>query len=153
MNVAYINPFITATINLFKTMLTLEVKPGPPQVKTEPLPTYEVSGIIGLSGDAQGSISISFPKITALRVVSRMLGMEIKVVGPDMTDGIGEIANIIAGNAKQGLESFNLSISLPSVIVGHDHMLATQQGIPTLIVPFTSSLGNFTLEVRLRTKA
>jgi chemotaxis protein CheX len=151
MNVAYINPFIAATINLFKTMIDLEVKPGAPQVKTEGKYSYDVSGIIGFSGDAQGSIAISFPKIVALKVVSKLLGTEIKVVGPEMADGIGEIANIVAGNAKKDLAEFNLSISLPNVVVGHDHSLIGQHGIPTLIVPFSSQLGAFSLEVRMKT--
>ena len=66
MNVSYINPFISATINTFQTMLGIEVKPEKPSLKTSPYPTYDISGIIGLSGTAQGNIAISFPKIIAL---------------------------------------------------------------------------------------
>jgi len=152
MNVSYVNPFITSTIDTFKTMLNIDVKPDAPVMKKEPLPTYDISGIIGLSGDAQGSIAISFPKLMALKVISALLGSELKVVGPELTDGIGEIANIIAGSAKQHLKDFNLSISLPNVVVGKSHMLACQKGVPTLVVPFTCSMGNFSMEVSLKTK-
>ncbi len=152
MNVSYVNPFITSTLETFKTMLDVEVKPGVPHAKTEPLPTHDVSGIIGLSGGAQGSIAISFPKRLALQLVSKMLGMEVKVMGSDVTDGIGEIANIIAGNAKQHLNGLDLSISLPNVVVGKDHVLATQKSIPTLVVPFASDMGEFTMEVSLKTE-
>ena len=151
MDVSYVNPFITSTIDTFRTMLNVVVKPGIPHAKTEPYSEYDISRIIGLSGDAKGCIAISFPKLMALKVVSAMLGTPIKVVGNDVTDGIGEIANIIAGNAKQHLNGLNLMISLPNVVVGKDHMLVSMRDIPTLVVPFHSEMGDFSMEVSLLT--
>ncbi len=152
MDVSFINPFMRATLDTFKTMLNTDAKPGVPQLKKEKMPTYDVSGIIGLSGDAKGSITISFPKIMALKVVSVMIGVKLKVIGPELTDGIGEIANIIAGNAKQHLNGLNLSISLPNVVVGKEHTLVTQKDVPTLVIPYTTEMGNFSIEVTLKTK-
>jgi chemotaxis protein CheX len=152
MDVAYINPFIVSTVHTFKTMLSEDVTVGKPAVKALPFPTYDVSGIIGLSGDAQGSITMSFPKLTALKVVSKMMGMSIKVIGPELTDGIGEIANIVAGNAKQHLSNCNLSISLPNVVVGRSHVISAPSGSASIVVPFQSSLGDFAVEVTLKTK-
>jgi chemotaxis protein CheX len=151
MDVAYVNPFISSTIDMFKTMLDCEVTPGQVILKNDDVHTYDVSGVIGLSGEAQGSICLSFPKIMALKVVSALLGMDIKIIGPDVADGIGELANIVAGNAKQHLTQFNLSISLPKVIMGKGHHIASQRGIPTIIVPFTSNLGEFAMEISLKT--
>lgn len=151
MNVSFVNPFITATINTFKTMMNVDIHPDAPKLKTIPNPMYDVSGIIGLSGNAQGNISISFPKIMALKVVSKMLGTEIKIIGPDITDGIGEIVNIVAGNAKQDLTEYALSISLPNVIIGTNHTLMSKTGIPTIIVPFKSDMGEFAMEISLKT--
>jgi chemotaxis protein CheX len=121
-------------------------------IKKAPLPTYDISGVIGLSGEAQGSIALSFPKIVALKIVSALIGSEIKIVGPELTDGIGELANIIAGNAKQHLTEYNLSISLPNVIIGKDHVIASPSGAPTIIVPFSCTFGEFAMEVSLKTK-
>ena len=152
MDVSYVNPFITSTIDTFSMMVKTKPYPGKAKLKKEPYPTYDVSGIIGLSGDAQGCIAISFPKILALKVVSSLLETEIKVVGPELTDGIGELANIIAGNAKQHLNGMNLSISLPNVVLGKDHVLGAQKGIPVILIPFSSTMGNFSMEVALKTK-
>jgi chemotaxis protein CheX len=151
MDVAYVNPFVVSTIETFKKMLNTEVKPGKVQLKNDTTYTYDISGVIGLSGEAQGSICLSFPKLIALKVVSALVGSDIKIVGPEVSDAIGEIANIIAGNAKQHLTQFNLSISLPKVIMGKDHKIASQRGIPTIVVPFDSPLGNFAMEVSLKT--
>ncbi len=151
MDVAYINPFILSTIETFRKMLNNEIKPGKVAIKNDATHTYDVSGVIGLSGEAQGSICLSFPKIIALRVVSTFVGMEIKIVGAEVADAIGELANIIAGNAKQHLTQYNLSISLPKVIIGTGHKIASQRGVPTIVVPFSSSLGEFAMEVSLKT--
>ena len=152
MDVSVVNPFISATVETFKTMLALDLETGVPELKTEATHSYDVSGVIGLSGEAEGVISLSFPKIMALKVVSKLLGVEIKVIGPDLTDGIGELANIVAGYAKQGLTNYSLSISLPNVIIGSGHRIATQSGVPTIIVPLKGELGEMAMEVSLKTK-
>jgi len=152
MDVSYINPFISATMDCFKKMVFVDVTPKNPSLKNEPYPTYDISGVIGLSGDAQGSISLSFPQDVAIKVISSMLSAQINDKSPELVDGIGEIANIVAGNAKRGLSKFNLSISLPNVILGKNHAIGSQTGTPTIIVPFSSSLGFFSMEVTLKTK-
>ena len=152
MDVSYINPFIIATNSCFKTMMTIEIHAEQPILKRMPFPTYDISGVIGLSGDAQGSISLSFPEPDAINFVKKMLGGAEHLSEDEMTDGIGEIVNIIAGNAKQYLTKYNLSISLPSVIIGKRHTLAGQSGSPTIVVPFSSDQGKFIMEVSLKTK-
>ncbi len=152
MDVSYVNPFIQATVETFKTMLTLKLKTGLPNLKKDAEHTYDISGVIGLSGEAQGIISLSFPKSLALKIVSQLLGSPVKIIGAELIDGIGEIANIIAGNAKQYLTKYKLSISLPNVVIGTGHRIAVQSGVPTIIVPFESTLGAFAMEVSLKTK-
>ncbi|MDR0330293.1 MAG: chemotaxis protein CheX [Chitinispirillales bacterium] len=150
MNVAYINPFISATVACFKNMVFVDAKQSAPQVKKEPFPRYDISGIIGLSGGAQGAISLCFPMQSALDIVSKMVGAPVTEAGVDLADAVGEIANIIAGFAKRDLIGLNLSISLPNVII-NSHVLSGLTGVPTIIVPFTSQLGSFAMEVSLKT--
>jgi len=150
MNVAYVNPFISATVACFKNMVFVDAKQGAPMIKKEPFPRYDISGIIGLSGGAQGAISLCFPLRSALDVVSQMIGSPITECGVDLADAVGEIANIIAGFAKRDLAGLNLSISLPNVII-NNHVLSGLSGVPTIIVPFTCPLGPFAMEVSLKT--
>jgi chemotaxis protein CheX len=152
MDVQYINPFITETRNCFKTMLSVELSMGKPVVQSKPVHSYDVSGIIGLSGEAQGVISISYPKRVALMVVSMLLGTEIKIVGEELVDGIGEITNVIAGNVKKHFTQFSLSISLPNVVLGKGHRIEVPSGSPALIVPLSGSLGEMAMEVALKTR-
>lgn len=151
MDVTIVNPFISSAIETFKTMLDEKIIPAKPYVKKDKVNLYDVSGIIGISGKAQGSIALSFSKNAALKVVSRMLGYQLKVIGPELSDGIGELTNIIVGYAKKDLTRLALSISLPNVIVGKHHMLKAPMEVATMVVPFTSGMGEFAMEVTLKT--
>jgi len=151
MDVSYVNPFVMSTIETLKKMLNIESTAGKLSLKDSAVHSYDITGVIGLSGEAQGSICLSFPQAIAFKAVSALLGMPITAMGDDVSDGIGELVNIVAGNAKQYLTKYNLSISLPKVIVGKDHSVASITGIPTIVVPIVSSLGEFAMEISLKT--
>jgi chemotaxis protein CheX len=147
LKVEHINPFIAATTRTFETMMKLKVVPGKVNLKKTQSRHWDVSGIIGLSGGAKGTVALCFPRVTALKVVSTFVGMKVVSLDKDTLDAIGELANIVAGSAKQDLESFNIAISLPSVILGDNHDLMGPADTPELVVPFTSDLGVFDLIV------
>ena len=73
MDVKYINPFLAALGNVFETMVNVPFNLGKPHVKGEKVPTYEVSGIIGLSGGITGCVVISLSKQVALQLAAMML--------------------------------------------------------------------------------
>lgn len=150
MKVKYINPFLEASVNLFKTYLGLSVTAGKPSVLKDPQALSEVSGIIGLAGETVGAVVLSFSRETAMGMVSRMEGKEYKALSKEVIDGVGELINIIAGNAKQGLMDFRIEISLPGVITGSTYRIHWPEGIPVVSIPFTSDIGPFTVNVSLR---
>jgi chemotaxis protein CheX len=68
----------------------------------------------------------------------------------EVLDGVGELINIIAGNAKQDLLDFRIEISLPGVITGNSYKIRWPEGIPVVAIPFTTELGPFTVNVSLK---
>jgi len=155
MKVEYINPFVAATQNVFKMMMNIDIVAGKPYL-FDPITgshSYDISGIIGLSGETTGAVVLSFTKLCALKVVSAFSGMEIKIFDQTVVDAIGELINIVAGNAKKDLKDFKLTISLPSVVTGHSHRLNWPTGIPVIMIPFTSPFGEFSIGVSLREPA
>ena len=100
MKVEFINPFIESTFAVFKAMLNLEPKKDKLYIKENSNPTYDVSGIIGLVGDVSGSVVISFPEDLVLLMVENFVGEKKETVDDDVVDAVGELVNIIAGNAK-----------------------------------------------------
>jgi len=150
MRAQYINPFLKASMNLFKEYLGLKVTSGKPHLLDDPQNLEEVSGIIGLAGETKGAVVLSFSRETAIRMVSRLEGKEYTVLGNEVLDGVGELINIIAGNAKQDLLEFRIDISLPGVITGSSYKIRWPDGIPVVRIPFTTELGKFSVNVSLK---
>jgi len=142
-----INPFLKATVSTFQTMVNAVPTAQAPYVKAEPSLSHDVSGIIGLSGGAKGAVIISFPTKTALATVSAFIGLNVSSIDADVTDAVGELANIIAGAAKADLQGLNVTISLPSVVVGTNHKVTTPKDIPSIVIPFNCAHGDFVVEV------
>jgi chemotaxis protein CheX len=147
MDVRFINPFVTAIQSVFKTMVSTEVQIKKPYMKSEVVASADVSGVIGFSGDASGCVVLSFPKDVACKAASAFAGVEIDENHPDFADAVGELANMIAGNAKKDFVGMNVSISLPSVILGADHVVSQSRTCPRLVIPCGTALGSFYVEV------
>jgi chemotaxis protein CheX len=150
MDVRFINPFIASTKTVFKTMVATEITIGKPYVirANEEL-AADVSAVIGMSGDAVGCVVLSLPMQTACNIASKFAGVELHRDHPDFGDALGELANMVAGQAKAKFEGLSVSISLPSVIIGSDHVVSQSRAKPRLALPCTSDLGGFTVEVAL----
>ncbi len=151
MDVKFINAFIGSIMHVFKTMVHVEVKVGKPAIKQAKMISAEVSGVIGLSGDVIGSVVLSFPGDSACKLASAFAGTPLTMDSPDFTDAIGELANMVAGNAKKDFEGYNASISLPSVIIGPGHSVSQSKASPFLIIPCETSMGSFSVEIALMT--
>jgi len=152
MKVEYINPFITSTVNVFSTMMGVTPKKTDLFVKEAPEASYDVSAMIGLSGNVTGVVTLSFPKDCALKVVSRFIGSEIKILDREVADGIGELVNIISGGAKSDLNKLGLglSIALPNVVIGKSHQVWRTRDVPCICILFECDLGKFSIEVSLK---
>jgi chemotaxis protein CheX len=153
MKVKYINPFLNASVNLFRDYLGFKLTGGTPHVLSDPQNLSEVSGIIGLAGETVGAVVLSFSRETAIAMVSKMEGRTYNALGTEVIDGVGELINIIAGNAKKDLLEFRVEISLPGVITGTTYRIHWPEGIPVVSIPFESEAGPFSVNVSLREMA
>jgi chemotaxis protein CheX len=142
-------PLVNSIKAVFNTMVKVEVTIGRPSVKSTPIPSYDVSGIIGLSGDLIGSIVVSFQLEAAMKLVSAFAGTPLDAQNPDFPDAVGELANMIAGGAKKAF-GVMANITVPSVIIGSGHMIARLSDVPCVIIPCTTAVGNFAVEVNIK---
>lgn len=149
MDVRLINPFVASVKDVFKTMLSTDVLISKPILKAGNESNADVSAVIGLSGDAVGSVVLSFPMLTATRTASKFSGVDMGQRHENFADALGELANMVAGAAKAKLDGLSVSISLPNVIVGREHVVAVSRTTPRLSLPCDSSLGRFCVEVAL----
>ena len=141
-------PFVDATKHVLTMMAQLDPKPGKPYVKKVSAAAGDVSAVVGLTGDRNGSISISFSKKCAVAVVKNMLGDDISDIIQDAKDAVGEITNMISGQARVGLVDMGLTLqgSTPAVIMGDNHTIAHMTSALAIAIPFSCEAGTFTLE-------
>ncbi|MCP4703646.1 MAG: chemotaxis protein CheX [candidate division Zixibacteria bacterium] len=149
MKAEYINPFIQSVLETFQSMLDCEVSHGKPFPAKDDGHSKHLIAIIGLSGTAQGNIAVKFPPKTAMALVSDLVGDDFTEVDASVIDGVGELVNIIAGNAKAKFQGHKISISLPTVLRGGIHKL-TAPTISYISIPFESNRGNFEILVSFR---
>lgn len=150
--VEHLNPFVSATMETFSSMVKTKVTPGKPLLVNGSKMRCDISGIIGLSGGAKGAVILGFPKLTALKAVSGFIGEKIVIMDDVVKDAVGELANIVAGAAKKDLIRYNISISLPSVIFGDNHEVVGGKEVIPMAVPFESELGIFHLIVSFKSE-
>lgn len=150
MDVRFINPFLQSVKHVFATMLQTEVMVSKPVIKSVDEHTADVSAVIGLSGDAVGAVVLSFPMSTATKIATKFAGVELSVHHPDFCDALGELVNMVAGHAKSKFEGLSASISLPSVVIGHEHVVNHTRQAPRIALPCDSILGRFCVEIVIR---
>lgn len=149
MDIKRINPFIEATLHVLDMVASAKAEAEKPYLKKESVAKGDVSGVSGLTGDATGMISVSFSEKCILAIVSSMFEEEMKELNNDKKDAVGEISNMISGQARQELEGLDISLqaAIPSVIMGKNYTLTHMIKQPIIALPFITPNGDSTIEV------
>jgi chemotaxis protein CheX len=148
-DVKLILPFINSVRSVFATMVKVTTEVEKPRLKMQPAPSYDVSSIIGFSGQIVGSVVVSFQREAAESLASAFAGSPMKLADSDFPDAIGELANMIAGGAKTQLGSL-ASITVPNVVIGSGHVIARLSDVPCIVIPCKTPVGNFAVEVNIK---
>lgn len=150
MSIKYIEPFVDATTRVFEDFFGELPKPGKPYLfHRDEQHSWDLSALIGIGGDSRGVVAILMTGELAINLTNKLTGGSSTEITDDAIDAIGEVVNIIAGNAKKGLEQYILTISLPSIICGPVHNISWPSSIPIIGIPCETSLGEFVLAVGL----
>jgi chemotaxis protein CheX len=149
MKAELINPFLEATISVLKTMASLEVVPGKPYIKRETSARGDVSGIVGITGETEGSLCITFSRECILQVISKWFGEETKEINDEVKDAVGELTNMISGDSRRRLQGIGYTFqgSIPAVISGPGHEVKHITRGPILSIPFSLNGSGFVVEV------
>ncbi len=149
MDVRLINPFLLGAKDVLSTMAHVETDIGKPYVKQDDRASGDVSGVIGLTGDAIGSLAISFSEACICGIAGRMLGESFTHVDQDVFDAVGEITNMISGVSRTHLEREALIVwaGIPTVVFGKDHRVKHILKSPSIVIPFSTKYGPFFVDV------
>jgi chemotaxis protein CheX len=149
MRAEFINPFLEATLSVLKTMASAEAVPGKPYIKTGSAACGDISGVVGITGQAEGSLCLTFSREVILQVMTNMLGEEQKEITEEVKDAVGELTNMISGDSRRRLQEkgYTFHGAIPSVISGPGHEVKHITKGPVLSIPFSLNGGNFVVEV------
>jgi len=151
MDAKIINPFINATMNVIETMAFVKSRPDKPYLKKDNVAKGDVTGVIGVTGEANGTISITFEEASILQIVSSMFSEDITELNFEVADAVGELTNMVSGQARSKLEEAGkiFHSATPTVITGRNHMIVHITDGPKIAVPFSTDAGGFTMEICL----
>lgn len=100
MQIESVNPFIESVHELFETMLGTTVDRGKISVAKEPSMPREVTALVGMGGFFHGTVALAFPTNTAISVVNKLLGEDLRILDETVVDGVSEFVNIVGGSGK-----------------------------------------------------
>lgn len=144
-----LTPFSNAASQTFKLMLDLDVSTDMVEESDSLQENKEkVDIVIEITGDLSGEVMYSFPKDTTLEMVKIMSGMEFSEIDEFVKSALGEIANIISGNAMTGLSQNQLvcDIRPPQIVEGRED--AKAEGCLIQRATVKTAIGDVELNLR-----
>ncbi|MFZ0760335.1 MAG: chemotaxis protein CheX [Candidatus Sulfotelmatobacter sp.] len=122
-----------AAKEVFELMLSCQLT-GPANM--EEAVTLDVTSMVGLAGRLCGVLSVRCNGKAAALMTSKMLGVALDKVGPEVADALGEVCNMVAGNFKNKIAGLaeGCMLSPPTVITGNDYSLYSMADSPALEV-------------------
>ena len=141
--------FARAIQQVFRVMLKTDVRVCAPQLKQPTDKGNDVSAIIGFGGGASGNIALCFPLATGLTAAQRFAEEALVPENPLFADALGELVNMVAGQARGSMGDSEVHLSLPRLVVGTDFELMDSREQPVCVLPCESAMGQFSLEVMM----
>jgi CheY-like chemotaxis protein/CheY-specific phosphatase CheX len=149
---AIAQPFVAAVTETFDGLLGLEaIGQTIEDALTEDQAARDgISALIEFSGPRFGVVLVTFPTEVARATVERMLKGSAEVEEDDISDGVGELVNIVSGRAKSVLSALGLGkldMSVPTVLKGFSLVDLGLADADWSRIDFATEIGSFTLRV------
>jgi len=108
-----------------------------------------VIGVISLIGQDAWSMMVGLPKDTAVAFARQFTGSEVAYDSRDMGDVVGELANIIAGQAAGRMEAAGMkaNLSLPTIARGNGISVPLQYELPSVCIGFLCPQGDLWVRI------
>lgn len=148
----HIDSFVKAVYTVVESMLNPDIKAGKPFFNEEPLSKYEVTVLVGVLGDLQGQVICGMSKATAEKIISQMLGIEVKDIDEMGKSAICELKNIIVGTASTNLSEvgYRCNITPPLIILDESIPDFLKHIHTALAIPITIPYGDIEINLFLR---
>lgn len=131
-------------------MLSLKPCPRAYKIVESFTPNADISGFVYLKDEyIEGTLMVSFPQQTIFNMLKAIYFKEFTEFDKSVKSGVGELTNVVFGIFKKNLNrnGFNFKMCIPTVIMGPQHSVEAVTPNKTLVVPFETDVGNFTVTV------
>ena len=127
---------------------------GKPFAKTDDTACGDISGIIGMTGDAIGSLALTFNEDCIIYIINKLLNENHTEINKDVLDAVGELTNMISGAARKLMEKENLTVfaAIPTIVFGKAHTVRHVIKGPSIVIPFQTEKGQFVIDICLQSQ-
>ena len=154
-NAKHVNPFVAAAMNVVNQITGIEVRRGHLSYKSKVEPSFSVSIIIGIYGFLTGQVVYSLDGKLAQRLVDKLLeGKSPEEKRILFLDTLGEVANMITGNATALLNQKRdraLNITTPAIAAG-DNLSIHLVPKPALVLGLITQYGPIEISIAVEEK-
>jgi len=130
-----IQTFVDGTVGYFNSVNGEKASIGLPYPTGNDTKLLDYTGAIGVSGNKKGCVYITSTRGMLTKLVSHLIGND-SPTEEDLEDMAGELANTIAGNARQVFGT-GFQISTPIIIKGKKNGIRLPLVLPVFEIPFT----------------
>ncbi len=151
MKIEYINPFIRASFSVLEMVLGVLPIKGVLAAQPTIFTSQQCNVVCGVTGEVQGQVIYGMSLTTADKIASHMLGETIKSFDALAASAIGELGNMISGNAMQHLSEAGwiCDITPPTIMRGSNVKISTVS-IPAIVLPLTLEQGELSITIGLQ---
>jgi len=149
MKAEFINPFVTAGMDVLETVINSRPEPGQLAVRSATFTTQQVSIVIGVTGAVGGQALCGMSLVTATKIAAAMTGAPAMTFDEMASSAIAELGNMISGNATTRLSEagYECQITPPTLVRGTKVEVSTST--PALVVPLYTDFGKIEINVAL----
>jgi chemotaxis protein CheX len=142
-----LDALVQSTLSLFSSMCALDLEQIAVEDQAGRAAGYDLSGIVSLSGKIRATIAVSLDKSLAFAATESFLGTRPDEINGDVVDLVGELTNMIGGNAKDRFALKGVNLGLPTVVAGQGHYVAFESGLDRSHLQFQSQFGRLHIEL------
>ena len=150
MKEAFVNPFLSPAVAVWEKELHRPLTFAGVQAISHQHTTHDVTAVIGVTGNLRGTVLYEFSHETAKAIAAAMIGEPVPELDAMSMSALGELANMITGNAATLLAHAGYPCDIsPPLIIAPKGAALTLTSQAQLQVLFTSDLGPVMIRVGL----
>lgn len=146
---SYVKDFVLSVQAVIGGMAATDATAGEPYLKDSRSAFGDITGLMGMASVvSSGMMVLSFERPAILGIFTAMLGEQLDNINDDVVDAVGELTNMVCGEAKRRFaeHGFKFDMAAPIVVVGREVYIRDRAGRQTTVIPFSTRYGNFVLE-------